>query len=128
MADAIQEFIDSEMVSDALITLSQAFEGLQYDFGKSEEDIFYTYPPFFYISQFAMQYGADYDAFVEDIEQAKETLVHVSPFEEGSENDLSRHPLHLMTALRAKGKEFDKVILLDVHTDIWPNKNAHTSE
>ena len=128
MAEAIQEFIDSETVSDALMTLSQAFEGLQYDFGKSEEDIFYTDPPFFQLAEFARQYGTDYDAFVEDIEQAKETLVYVPPFEDGSEDDLSRRPLHLMTALRAKGKEFDKVILLDVHTDIWPNKNAHTSE
>ena len=33
-----------------------------------------------------------------------------------------------MTALRAKGKEFDKVILLDVLNDIWPNKNARTPE
>jgi DNA helicase-2/ATP-dependent DNA helicase PcrA len=31
-----------------------------------------------------------------------------------------------MTALRAKGKEFDKVVLLDVQGGIWPNKNART--
>ena len=128
MADAIQEFIDSETVADALMTLSQTFEGLQYDFGKSEEDIFFTDPPFFHLAEFARQYGSDYDTFVQDIELAKETLVYVPPFEDGAEADLSRHPLHLMTALRAKGKEFDKVILLDVHTDIWPNKNARTPE
>lgn len=29
-----------------------------------------------------------------------------------------------MTALRAKGKEFDTVVLLDVHDGVWPNKNA----
>lgn len=33
-----------------------------------------------------------------------------------------------MTALRAKAKEFDKVILLDVEADMWPNKNARTPE
>ena len=128
MADSIQEFITSDTVSDTLMTLSQTFEGLQYDFGKSEEDIFYTDPPFFHLAEFAKQYGSDYDTFVQDIELAKETLVYVPPFEDGAEDDLSRHPLHLMTALRAKGKEFDKVILLDVHTDIWPNKNARTPE
>ena len=37
-------------------------------------------------------------------------------------------PLHLMTALRAKGKEFDTVILLDVNDGIWPNRNAQTPE
>jgi DNA helicase-2/ATP-dependent DNA helicase PcrA len=31
-----------------------------------------------------------------------------------------------MTALRAKGKEFDTVILLDVNDGIWPNRNART--
>jgi DNA helicase-2/ATP-dependent DNA helicase PcrA len=33
-----------------------------------------------------------------------------------------------MTALRAKGKEFDTVILLDVNDEIWPNRNARTPE
>jgi DNA helicase-2/ATP-dependent DNA helicase PcrA len=39
-----------------------------------------------------------------------------------------RLPLHLMTALRAKGKEFDAVIMLDVNQDIWPSKLAETPE
>jgi DNA helicase-2/ATP-dependent DNA helicase PcrA len=33
-----------------------------------------------------------------------------------------------MTALRAKGKEFDSVILLDVNDGIWPNRNTQTPE
>ena len=33
--------------------------------------------------------------------------------------------MHLMTALRAKGKEFDTVVLLDVVDGIWPHKNAN---
>ena len=49
------------------------------------------------------------------------------PFEDGdSGDDLSKNPLHLMTALRAKEKEYDKVLLLDVQGGIWPNKNART--
>ena len=128
MADAIREFISSETVSDALMTLSKNFEGLQYDLGKSEEDIFYTDPPFVQLSEYALRYKEDYDSFVDDIELAKETLVYVPPFEDGSEEDLAENPLHLMTALRAKGKEFDKVILLDVIDRIWPNTNARTAE
>ena len=42
--------------------------------------------------------------------------------------NLFRKPLHLMTALRAKGKEFDKVVLLDVEDGIWPNQNARRPE
>ena len=127
MADVIRMFIASESVSDALLSLSDNFEGLQIDFGKAEEDIFFTDPPFFQLAEYAMRYGTDYDSFVDDIELAKETLVYVPPFEDGDGgDDLSKNPLHLMTALRAKGKEFDKVVLLDVQGGIWPNKNART--
>ena len=41
--------------------------------------------------------------------------------EDGDSNDLER-PLHLMTAHRAKGKEFDVVILLDTVNGVWPHK------
>ena len=127
MADAIRAFIASESVSDALLSLSDNFEGLQTDFGKAEEDIFFTDPPFSQLAEYATRYGTDYDSFVDDIELAKETLVYVPPFEDGdSGDDLSKNPLHIMTALRAKGKEFDKVVLLDVQGGIWPNKNART--
>ncbi len=126
MAVAIELFVGSESVSEALLSLSENFEGLQFDFGKAEEDIFYADPPFLHLAEFAGRYGHDYDAFVEDIELAKETLVHVPSFDDDSANDISRNPLHLMTAQRAKGKEFDKVVLLDVESGFWPNKNART--
>ncbi len=129
MATAIQEFIDSKSVFDALFALSERFEGFQQDLGKSEDDIFYADPPFFNLAEFARLYEDDYDSFVNDIEAAKETLVYTPPFEaDESENDLSKNPLHLMTALRAKGKEFDKVVLLDVESGMWPNRNAKTIE
>ena len=127
MADCIRQFISSETITDALLSLSKTFEGLQFDFGKAEEDIFYTDPPFFQLAEYAKRYGTDYDTFVDDIKLAKETLVHVPPFEDDETGDISKNPLHLMTALRAKGKEFDKVVLLDVEEGFWPNKNAHTA-
>ena len=127
MADAIRTYINAESVSDALLALSHNFEGLQFDFGKAEEDIFYTDPPFAQLAEYAKRYGTDYASFVYDIESAKDTLVHIPPFEDdGKGDDLSKNPLHLMTALRAKGKEFDKVVLLDVQDGIWPNRNART--
>lgn len=130
MADAIRHFVDAATVSDALISLSEKFEGLQFDLGKAEDDIFYTDPPFLHLAEYALDYGDDYDQFVDDIEQAKAQLVYIPPFEEESSGtsteDLWRRPLHLMTALRAKGKEFDAVVLLDVLDGIWPNKNAKT--
>lgn len=127
MSDAIRTYIDAKTVSEALLSLSDNFEGLQRDLGKAEEDIFYTDPPFLQLAEYARRYGTGFDSFVDDIELAKETLVYVPPFEDDdSEHDLSQNPLHLMTALRAKGKEFDKVVLLDVQDGIWPNRNART--
>ena len=131
MAGSIREFVASESVTDTLLTLGAAFEGLQIDLGKAEDDIFYTDPPFFQLAEFASSYGDDYDRFVDDIERAKEQLVYTPPFsdeQQGSpSNDLWKRPVHLMTALRAKGKEFDTVVMLDTVNGIWPNKNAKTS-
>ena len=129
MASAMRHFVDAETVSDALVSLSE-FEGLQFDLGKAEEDIFYTDPPFLQLAEYASNYDDDYEQFVEDVERAKAQLVYLPPFEEESSGtnaeDLWRRPLHLMTALRAKGKEFDVVVLLDVLDGIWPNKHAKT--
>lgn len=127
MADEIRHFLEAETVTDALGSLSK-FEGLQYDLGKAEDDIFYTDPPFLQLAEYASSYDDDYDRFVDDIERAKAQLVYVPPFEEDASGtgteQLWREPLHLMTALRAKGKQFGSVILLDVLDGIWPNKNA----
>ena len=38
----------------------------------------------------------------------------------GEPGGILERPLHLMTATRAKGKEFDTVILLDTVEGIWP--------
>lgn len=118
MAESIRMFLEADTVSDALIALSENFLGLQYDFAKSEEDIFFAGPPFEHLAEYALRYDRDYDSFIDDIELAKATLVKTPPVE----------AIQLMTAFRAKGKEFDKVILLDVEDGIWPSKNARTPE
>ena len=128
MAKALGAFFVAQSVSETLDVLADEFEGLQYDFGKSEDDIFYTDPPFKYLAQFAKEYNDDFERFVEDVEKAKDTLVHIPPFEEGSTEPVSSHPLHMMTALRSKGKEFDIVVMLDVVDGVWPHKNAESKE
>jgi len=85
-----------------------------------------------HLAEYAVRYDDDYMQFIEDIELAKEQLAHVPPFEDdasvSSAGGLWKRPIHLMTARRAKGKEFDTVILLDVNDEIWPNRNARTPE
>ena len=127
MAEAILCYLNADAVADALLSLSSGFEGFQFDFGKGEEDIFFVDPPFSHLAEYAYQYEDDFASFVDDIEAAKDTLVYTPPFDEDINGaDLSKQPIHLMTALRAKGKEFANVVLLDVEDGIWPNRNART--
>lgn len=127
-ADAISELVDAETVSESILAISSNFEGLQKDYGKALEDIFYTDPPFLYLAEFAKRYKADFASFYNDIEKAIATLARVSPDdEENADKEPEwKRPLHLMTALRAKGKEFDAVIVLDANDGIWPSKLAKT--
>ena len=128
-ADALQALLGAKTVAEALRAVSDHFEGLRKDYGKATEDIFYTDPPFLHLSEFAERYGDDYSLFYEDLEKAISTLARV-PSDDAEDSDKGdpewKLPLHLMTALRAKGKEFDAVILLDVNQDIWPSKLATT--
>jgi len=132
MADAAQAFLSSKTVASSIEQLGILFAGLQGDLGKAEDDIFFADPPFLHLAEYATRYGKDYAQFVDDIERAKDQLIHIPPFEDdeqsGASGELWKRPVHLMTAIRAKGKEFDTVILLDVNDGIWPNRNALTRE
>lgn len=125
---SLREFIDADTVSDALVKLSDNFTGLKYDFGKAEDDVFYAGPPFTHLAEYACSYRRDYRRFENDIKTAKEKLAYIPPIEDDEDAEQSwRQPLHLMTATRAKGKEFHTVVLLNVNNGIWPSKHAKTS-
>ncbi len=132
MADAARDFADAVSVTAALLALDRSFEGLQIDFDKAEEDVFYTDPPFGQLAEFARRYGDDYDQFLDDIERAQDQLVHLPSYDDGISDpylaSIWKRPLHLMTAPRAKGKEFDVVILLGANEGIWPHKNSKTAQ
>lgn len=130
-AEAVNRYLAAQSVTDALLALASNFQGLQADLGKAEDDIFYADPPFLYLADYATRYDSDYSSFIADLETAKRQLAYVPPYDEESEghlSDITKRPVHLMTALRAKGKEFDSVVLLDVNDGIWPNRHAETPE
>jgi len=129
-AGALAPLIQSTTVSQAIQAISENFDGLQKDYGKSLEDIFYADPPFLYLSEYAKRYGQDFNAFYGDIEKAIATLARIPPEtdeEPGEDEPDWKLPLHLMTALRAKGKEFDAVVILDANDGVWPSKLAMTN-
>ncbi|MEH1947338.1 MAG: ATP-dependent helicase [Nostoc sp.] len=132
MAKAIRSLLVAKTVAESICELGDNFQGLQTDIGKAEDDIFYVDPPFLHLAEYAIRYDDDYIQFIEDVDRAKQQLAYIPPFEyddkPSSIDELWKRPVHLMTAIRSKGKEFDSVILLDVNDDIWPNKNAQTPD
>lgn len=123
-ADIVLNMLLTPTVSETLRVISQNFAGMQKDYGKSIEDIFYTDPPFLHLIDYAKRYEADFNAFLQDIEKAIETLASPGPDDDENESDQPQQRLHLMTALRAKGKEFDAVVVLDTNGGIWPGQLA----
>ncbi len=127
-AEAILALLETSTVAETIKAISEGFDGLQKDYGKSQEDVFYADPPFLYLVDFAQRYGADYERFYKDVEKAKATLARIPPDDDETPDTSRKRPVHLMTALRAKGKEFDAVVILDANQGIWPSKLATTPE
>lgn len=126
IADLILAYAHSDTVSESLHVMSK-FDGLKKDYGKALEDIFYTDPPFSHLADFAVSYGSNYSDFIADLDTAASTLARTPDSDESEAADPDRlAPVHLMTALRAKGKEFDTVFILECNQGIWPSKLAET--
>ncbi|MBR4985031.1 MAG: ATP-dependent helicase [Proteobacteria bacterium] len=127
-ADILKELFEATTVSESISVFGKCFEGLQKDYGKSEDDIFYTDPPFVYLSAFAQKYGSDYQKFSNDIDKAMQTLSNYNEQSADADASIFNRQLHLMTALRTKGREFDTVFILDTVNNIWPSKLAKTED
>ena len=125
--DAATSFIYEVDVPGALRVIGKEFAGLRFDTEKAEEDVFYTGPPLEQLASIAESQGLSAEDLIERIETVK---LHVQEYRDldatGDESglDVLGRPLHLMTATRAKGKEFDTVILLDTVQGIWPHHRA----
>lgn len=120
--DAIKNVTHSSTVSKSITQVGYYLKGMQKHYGKADDDIFYKDPPFFYLAEFARQYKSDFNGFIEQVE--KVISINSKPYDEMSDEvdaDL-RYPVHIMTAPRTKGKEFETVVLLDVNDQIWPHK------
>lgn len=111
----LNRFLESKTVADALLAASETMKGFEKDFRKAKDDIFFSDPPFSHLVDLAVDYDQDFGGFILDIEKTIQD----------AENHSRRGPkIELMTALRAKGREFDTVIILDANDTIWPSKPA----
>ena len=122
--EAANDFINAQRVHGALRSISDGFDGLQFDRERAADDVFYTAPPLEQLAAIAESEGFTANDLIERIEAVKLQVQEYRDFEDdgnsGGSNGVLERPLHLMTATRAKGKEFDTVILLDTVQGIWP--------
>lgn len=128
LSEVAETFLMSAEAWEAISCVADKFDGLRFDFEKSEDDVWYTDPPLKQLADLARDEKLDADDLIERLEAARDQVKHFQTFEDDDEPPSPRdQTLHLMTAHRAKGKEFDTVIMLDTGESIWPHKHAETA-
>ena len=120
MADAVESLMKAETVSEFMTTVTEVLHGLDKDYNKRERDLHYKEPQFFRLTEISRKYGTDFSAFVRDIEYARKAG------EAGRNQDDAYErakdvQIHLVTATRSKGHEYDHVIILDGSQEEWPS-------
>ena len=127
--EVANSFIESGSVADALTLVQSGFTGLSFDYDKADADVWFSAPPLEQISEIAEIENMDADSLIGRFETAKNRLKEYRALEGRDEDagglgEIMERPLHLMTATRAKGKEYDTVILLDTNEGIWPHPKS----
>lgn len=120
--------METPTVTAAIEAIEAQMAGLRKHYAKGEDDIFYKDPPFLYLAEYAARYDTDFFSFIDHVEGAIATMSCRVDSEGEAVDDNLRYPVHLMTALRAKGKEYDKVVVLDANDGMWPIKHAQTQD
>ena len=86
---------------------------MKQNYSRSLEDLYYRAPPLASLLDFAAKYGDDYESFLEDFNAA---IATAGMAKDSNDRLLDTEParVFLSTALRVKGQQFDKVIILNV--------------
>lgn len=121
----IARVLEATTVAAAMDLIEEHMVGLQRHYSKAEDDVFYKDPPFLYLGEYAQRYGDRFFDFIDHVENAIAQMIPQGPDDDSTDDDLAL-PVHLMTALRAKGKEFETVVVLDANDGIWPIRHAES--
>ena len=126
--DVASKFVEAEEVAGAIRVVGKDFTGLRFDREKADDDIFFTAPPLEQLAQIAESNNFDADELITRIETAQKEIRDYQSIEDTADSEEKgsgwERPLHLMTATRAKGKEFDTVVILDAVEGVWPHNKA----
>ena len=128
LSEVASEFLRSDEAWQAVMCINDRFDGLRFDYEKAEDDSWFISPPLKQLAELARAENLDSDDLIDRLEAAKDQVQDFQAFEEDGTPDASDDQiLHLMTAHRAKGKEFDTVIMLDTIEQVWPHKRADSA-
>lgn len=126
LSDVAGKFLNAAETWQAVECVADDFDGLRFDYEKSEDDVWYTDPPLKQLAEMARDEHLNADDLIGWLEAARDQVKHFQGFEDEDSAAEDDRTLQLMTATRAKGKEFDTVIMLDTGEGIWPHKRATT--
>jgi len=124
----IARVMEASTVTGAIEQIEKQMAGLQKHYAKGEDDIFYKDPPFLYLAEYAARYGDNFLKFIDHVEGAIASMLCSADSDGDAVDDDLRNSVHLMTALRAKGKEYDTVVVLDANDGMWPIRYAETQQ
>lgn len=126
--NAASKFLNSASTATALRCLGTEFAGLRRDILRSMEDIFYVDPPLEQLATLVEQRGCSGIELDEMVQRAQSRIREFNSVNEENSgpNGLHQRPLHLMTATRSKGKEFETVVILGAVDQMWPHSKTET--
>ncbi len=132
IAATIEQLLRAKTVYQFLDLEEKSLRGLDKDYQKKEIDTHYKEPQFSRLKEISKKYKNDFEAFIRDIERARiageRSREKSNDDSEKGYKDIVNTKLHLMTATRAKGHEFDAVIVLDADEDEWPSRQTEDIE
>lgn len=127
LSDVAAKFLNASTAWQAIECIADDFDGLRFDYEKSEDDVWYTDPPLKQLAEMAREEHLNADDLIGRLEAARDQVKHFQGFDDDEDPQTDdERTLQLMTATRAKGKEFDTVIMLDTGEGMWPHKRAKT--
>ena len=126
ICEIIEKLINSDTVYELMRTINKELNGLSKDYTKADTDVHYKEPQFFRLTEISKKYGTDFKRFYQDIERARYSSA-ASRKRNGDDSGAGYAQnrdikIHLVTATRSKGHEYDAVIILDADDDEWPNR------
>ncbi len=126
--ESAANFLNTQSTATALLCLDREFDGLSYDLERAEDEIFFVDPPLQQLASLVEQKGWTGIQLAQMIQKAQSRIREFNAQSEDSKGPegLNQRPLHLMTATRSKGKEFETVVILSALDHVWPHYRTET--